>query len=538
MKRKAAKILSVFLAVCTVFMSASVGLVGASAADSPIPTVYLEGSGSTIFADTNDRNSERLNSDEAIPDAMVQDLVSQLAKPLLDAYLKNDFTEYCDKLVEVFAPYYSRMALDENGEIANGSGNKCLQEFPTSNMYNPSTGGYGLSNYRPIYDWRLDPFETAEYIHEYIERVKALTGSPKVNIVCRCLGVNILLAYVAAYGSDSINKCIIYAGGLRGFEYCGALFSGNVVIDSDSLERFANTKITSDEETMRIIKAIIQVANTTFMLKWGIKEIMDFYYKVYENVLPRLMRESHGSFPSYWSMVPAEDYDAAIEINFGAEREKYAKMIEKCDRYHNEVASRVDELINGMIENGVEVYNVVKYGYQLIPISKDSPYQSDGIVGVASSSCGATVTELTKKFSDSYIEKARENGTDKYISVDKTIDASTSILPDHTWFVKDLEHSDMPESIEYDLFAKILNSSTYMTVFDDPSHPQYMLYNSDTKSLDVLTEDNCVTEEEKRWQSDVSGSTALLFGKMIDALQKFITMIFDFVHSIVASLRG
>lgn len=96
----------------------------------------------------------------------------------------------------------------------------------------------------------------------------------------------------------------------------------------------------------------------------------------------------------------------------------------------------------------------------------------------------------------------------------------------------------MPESIEYDLFVKILNSSTYMTVFDDPSHPQYMLYNSDTKSLDILTEDNCVTEEEKRWQSDVSGSTALLFGKMIDALQKFIKMIFDFVQSILASLRG
>lgn len=534
MKRKAVKILSVFLAVCTVFLSASVGLVGASAADSPIPTVYIEGSGSTIFADTNDRNSERLN-EEVFSDEMVQNLVSQLAKPLLDAYLKNDFTEYCDKLVEVFAPYYSRMALDENGEIANGTGNKCLQKLPTYDKYN---GGYGLFSYKMTYDWRLDPFETAKFIHEYIERVKALTGSAKVNIVCRCLGVNIFLAYVAAYGSDSINKCIIYAAGLRGFEYCGALFSGNVVVDSDSLERFANSKITSDDETMRIIKAIIQVANSTFMLKWGIKEVMDFYYKIYENVLPRLMRESHGSFPSYWSMVPVEDYDAAIELNFGAEREKYAKMIEKCDRYHNEVASRVDELINGMIENGVEVYNIVKYGYQLIPISEHSPYQSDNMVGVVSSSYGATVTELTKKFSDSYIEKAKENGTDKYISVDKTIDASTSILPDHTWFIKNLEHSNMPSSIEYDLFAKIFNNSNYMTVFDDPSHPQYMLYNSDSRSLSVLTEDNCVTDEEKRWQSDVSGSSALLFGKMIEALQKFIKMIFDFVQSIVAAAKG
>lgn len=535
MKTLFRKTLSVLLVLCTVFLSVAVGSIGASAAETPVPVVYIEGSGSSIYADTNDRNSERINQDDAIPDDMVQDMVSQLAKPLLDAYLKNDFTEYCDKLVEVFKPYYSRMALDENGNPSNGAGNKCRQVLPTRDT--KRNGGYGLYDYRIVYDWRLDPYETADFLNKYINRVKELTKSDKVNIVCRCLGVNEFFAYVAKYGCGSINKCIMYSAGLRGFEYCGALFSGQIVVDSDSLERYVNSNMTSDDETQRILKAIVQVANTTFMLKWGIKEVMDFYEKIYENVLPRLMRESHGTFPSYWSMVPPEYYDAAIELNFGADREKYAGMIEKCDRYQREIAGRMDDFLNDMLENGVELYNVTKYGYQLIPISKGSEYQSDNTVGLVSSSNGATVSETSKKLSDSYIKAAEENGTAKYISVDRCVDASTCFMPDHTWYIKNLTHEYMPASVERDLFSVIFNSEKYMTVFDDPSHPQFMLRNNDN-SLSVLTAENCETEEEKKWQSDPTGSTMYLFDKIINAIREFVTLIKNFIESIVSAAKG
>ena len=535
MKRKLAKLMSVFLVLCTVLTAISSGITGASAAGSPIPVVYIEGAGATIYADTYDRNSEQLNSDGPIPEGMVNSIISQLAKPLLDAYLKNDFTDYCDKLVELFKPYYSRMALDENGEPSNGAGNKCLQTLPTRNTYK---NGYGVFDYTVTYDWRLDPFETARYLNDYINRVKEITGSGKVDIVCRCLGVNIFLAYVAQYGSDSINKCIMYAGGLRGFEYCGALFSGQVEVDSDSLERYVNSSMSGDDDTQRILKAIVQVANTSFMLKWGVKEVMDFYEKIYENVTPRLLRESHGSFPSYWSMVPVEYYDAAKELNFGKEPEKYAGMIEKCDRYHNEVAMHVDDLINGMIENGVEVYNVAKYGFQHIPINRGSEYQSDNTVGLISSSDGATVSETTKRLSDSYINAAEKKGTSKYISVDRCVDASTCLLPDHTWFVKNLEHDNMPRCMEYDLFTTIFNSSDYMTVFDDPAHPQYMLFNRDSKTLSPLTAENCITDEEKKMQSDFTGSTELLLNKLIAAIRNIVDIIKNFIKTIIGAAKG
>ncbi len=538
MKSLLKKSLSVFLALCCVFTAlCSSNLVSSvKAARSPIPVVYIRGYGFAIYKDTNDSSSEQLSTD-ILSDEAITNTVKELAVPLVKAYLKNDFTEYCDLLAEKFEPYYSAITLDENGEIANGSGNKCNQVLPSKDT--KKNGTYDIFDYIITYDWRIDPFETAKWINEYIEKVKELTGSDKVNVVCRCLGVNIFLAYVAEYGYDSINSVVMYAGGLDGFEYAGSIFSGNVSIDADSLERYINSSMSDADETQRIMKSLVQVMNSSFLLEWGIKEVMDFYQKIYENVLPRLLRESHGSFPAYWSMVPAEDYDAAIELNFGKEKEKYAGLIEKLDRYHNTVSVHVDDIINSMIKDGVKVYDVVKYGFAMIPVSgKKSALQSDGTLGVVSASGGAVVSEVGKTLTDKYIENAKTNGTAEYISPDKTIDASTGLLADHTWYIKNLAHDPMPRAFERDLFATLLASETYMTVFDDSAHPQYLIYNDSTGTGDIMTEDNCHTDEEDKWESDTGESSSFLLSKMFDAIMKIVQIIRDFITNLLAGIKG
>ena len=526
------------LTVCTVFLSVSVGFVRVSAAQSPEPVVCVEGVGMAIYVDKNDPNSGNITQNPDILRTMIPEMLSQLAKPLLEAYLKGNFDEYCDKVMELYSPYFEPLALDEKGEASNGSGNDCNQRMPKHDAYNASAGGYQLKNYYFVYDWRLDPFETAKQLHTYIEKVKEVTGRDKVNVSCRCYGANVVLAYVAEYGSDSINKLIMYCSGVYGFDYCGALFSGRVAVDSNSLTRFVNVNFSSDDdETQKLIKSTIQLANSTFMLNWGVKEVLDFYKKVYENLTPRMMRVSYGSFPSYWSMVTVEYYDDAIELNFGAEREKYAEMIRKCDKYHNKVARRVDEILLGMRDNGVEIYFIAKYGFQLIPICKNSEYQSDGDVLLYSSSCGATNTELSKKFSKKYVEDAKKKGTDKYISPDLCIDASTGLFRDHTWFVKDVQHSVMPDAVDNTLFVKIFNSPSYLTVFDDPDYPQYFLYDKNDKTLKVLTTENCVTDEEKKWESNVGESSEFLLKKFFDLINKIIKYIRDFIESIISSVK-
>ena len=92
--------------------------------------------------------------------------------------------------------------------------------------------------------------------------------------------------------------------------------------------------------------------------------------------------------------------------------------------------------------------------------------------------------------------------------------------------------------MEYDLFTTIFNSSDYMTVFDDPAHPQYMLFNRDSKTLSPLTAENCITDEEKKMQSDFTGSTELLLNKLIAAIRNIVDIIKNFIKTIIGAAKG
>ena len=554
MKKHFTKVVSVLLALCTVLTVCGGGTLintvyAASAGYTTIPTVYVKGTGSAIYADTNDVNSEKLNPDEGIPDGMIDNLASTLAKPLVQAYLNNDFSEYCDLLVDTISPYFEKLALDENGEASNGTGNDCRQRDYLPNSDRKVNGKYEIRAYRmQEYDWRIDPFETAEYLKNLIDLVKEQTGSEKVNIVCRCLGVNIFLAYIVKYGDASINKVVMYVGGLQGYEHLTALFSGKIDVRSEALTNYINANLdadttdedyeTPDVDILKLIKAVVQVANNTYSLQWGVDEIMDLYEKIYENVVPRIMKRTYGTMPGYWSMLNPDEYEDAIEFNFGTEREKYAELIKKLDNYHNNVATKVTDIIDGMIADGIEVYNVVKWGYQAIPISGDkSLLQSDGTVTVASQTNGATTTKIGETFSDEYMAQAKEKGTDKYISADKQIDASTAYLADHTWFVKNLDHDTMPEELEEFLFEKLFEYDGYMTVFDDPERPQYLI-TTDNVSYTALTADNCKTAEEEKMEGDVGESTHYIVNKFLNGILEFFKMIKEFIFNILRGIKG
>jgi hypothetical protein len=96
---------------------------------------------------------------------------------------------------------------------------------------------------------------------------------------------------------------------------------------------------------------------------------------------------------------------------------------------------------------------------------------SDGTVDTKYASCGATCAPIGSQLPEDY-KQARFNDID-YISPDRMIDASTCMLPECTWFVKDMLHSTTHDGhgVFYDvLFA----SEEQLTVFDMPEYPQFM----------------------------------------------------------------
>ena len=512
------KLISVILAAVMMFSLAVPAF--AASGDSYIPVVYVEGQGDKIYADKNDRNSEVLNP-KSIPDGMIDSMTEKLTEPLIKGALKRDYSEYCDAVYDWFAPYFEKLALDENGEASNGSGNDCIQEMPSVDR--KKNGMYNLYSYNMTYDYRLDPMVIADQLNNYIESVKKATGYDKVNIICRCLGTNIVLAYFYKYGTDSVNKCVMYAAGFDGFDVCGALFSGSIEVPVDALDRYVQTNLSDDDGVQQLIKAVVAMSNKLKTLGFAIDEIYDIYEAVYQNLIPRLMKVCHGSFPSYWSMVSDEYFEKAKQLNFGGQEEKYAEFIRKIDNYHYNVYKSQKQILENAIAGGMELYIVAKYGTPMLPISKTANLQGDHMVNTASSSYGATITDIDKKLSSAYLKNAAENGTDKYIGVDRQIDASTCFLPDHTWFIKNLHHDYMPSNVDKNLFAAMFKSDGYMTVFDNENFPQYLFW--DGKQISPLTSENCETHPE--WKTSFSDNCKFFGERIIRYITEYVQKLID-----------
>lgn len=114
---------------------------------------------------------------------------------------------------------------------------------------------------------------------------------------------------------------------------------------------------------------------------------------------------------------------------------------------------------------------------------------TDNICSVYDASKGATTATLMQGFDDNYIEKAKLEGTYKYISPDLQIDASTCLFPEKTWFVKNIIHRTFPKAVNR-LIDAIVNNGNDFTVFSDPELPQYMLYDKDANEITPLVTEN------------------------------------------------
>ena len=162
--------------------------------------------------------------------------------------------------------------------------------------------------------------------------------------------------------------------------------------------------------------------------------------------------------------------------------------------------------------------NVTKYGYQSLPIIENADVLGEDFCTATKASLGATTSTIDTVLSDDYIAAAQANGTDKYISPDKQIDASTCVLPETTWFIKNMKHANFPDSINR-LFDRIINIEGF-NVFSDADYPQFLVYDDATSAIYPMVPENMNTTE--RYNPDFFKSLKkifeFLFGLIKDAI--------------------
>ena len=551
------KVISILLAVVLVlsFMLPAFSWVNIDETQSQIPVIRISGDGEALYdAEGNkifhyndltklfsSNNTEEGGTDNS-------ELYKSMAETLLPALAKglalNSWDDLYEGLETEISKIFANSLLDKDGNVPNGSGlseaRKLEMEDKRHNDRKGAKGYYSWIDYWFYYDWRLDPMESADLFHEYIQDLKASTGCEKVGVTATCLGTNVFLAYVSKYGVGDIQGVGIDGSVAGGAEILSEVICAKFDIAPPALMRILKDveglgMFSIDDFIMETIDMLVQ----TGLLEGVISTTENIFYdQLVEGVTSALALSTFYTWPNYWACVSPEDYEDAKYYVFGEEgsekRKEYAGLIAKLDNYDREVRQRIPELLKAIKDGGANLGIISKYGYQIIPICASADKIGDQFASVERSSFGATTSSVYETLSDDYIAKRVAEGKGKYISPDKQIDASTCLFPDLTWFIKGSSHSNWT-TYELKMLYDICSSDRQLT-FDDFPYSQFMVYNTEEDLLFPMTEENCNTEF---WDADPDVYTPkTIFDKIRVAINSFVRWFKLFIEFIQENVNS
>lgn len=488
------------------------GPIEISARSPEVPVILIGGDGDALYDKDGNYIFQIDHPEDLTGESDRQDVLDafvNVMRPFLrEGVLHDNWEPYSENLEAEIAELTAEIRLDENGNVPNGSGisqeHRDRVEADKVTDRKGSKGYYDyLHDYRFWYDWRLDPMEIADQLNDYIEGIKSATGCPKVALCCRCVGSNVALAYVAKYGAGSLQGLGFDGTGSNGGEFISEALSGKFRLDGSAVERFlidykALGSINLSDFALASIDLLVK-SGTVDGLTAAAKATV--YYKILKGATSALALSTLFTMPCYWGFVAEEDYEDALLYVFGdtgsEKRVRYAGLIEKLDRYHNEVVCRLPELLRGLHENGVNLAVISKYGFQMFPICASGDLIGDQYASVKRSSFGATTSTVYDTLPEDYIAAREAEGKGKYISPDKQIDASTCMFPDYTWFTKGAKHGTWTP-MENALLCTVTTADRQYTV-EDLTPARFNVYDAEGKTMQPMTQANCHTEN---WKAD------------------------------------
>ena len=384
---------------------------------------------------------------------------------------------HTEQILDVAGTIFAPIAFDKNGEPATNAAARFT--YPTDF---PHKGGQMISF---NYDWRLDPFTVAAQLKDFIGYVKEQTGHDSVYLVGKSLGAAEMNTYLATYGFDGIESLVWYNGAYKGVASCGDSFANRNNFTADALAAYLRQ--VADNAGNQTLCDLFSALETSGLLQTVFDSVLSATDTLQETgKFSQFLREHIGRIPGFWALVSSDNYEAARAFAFPTPEleAEYAGLLEKLDRYHNEVSVKADEIMRTAQAVTGKVGVVCGYGEYGPPVTADNTRQSDGVILTEAESNGATCAPLGQTLGGGYTQKLAD-GHD-HLSPDGVIDASTAFFPDNTWFVKYGGHSFTGA---YDLTSRIFFTEGF-DVFSDPDYPQFLRIDPDEGELVPLTADN------------------------------------------------
>ena len=429
--------------------------------EAPIIYVAALGSGKLILDEgtSNERVLFRPETDFVVKE--LTPLVSAAGKLITT----GNYDAFGDTLVECVNKVFGDLALDKDGNSSERV--TCKESHPSADT------PHGLDdNYYFGYDFRIDPVENAKKLHDFIQEVKELTKHDTVRFRASSMGGVVTMSYIKLYGTEDIETIIFQCCPLLGTAVAGELYTGRVELNADAIERYAIGAIPELENDLLggCLYILLEMLTSAGVLDDLVAIGDDLIYNLKDRVFNECLIPIFATMPGIWSFVPDEYYEDA-KLFMQLDPVENAKLIEKIDFYHYEVQQNAETLLNNSKASGTKFYNVVGYNMQRTPLVSAYLNDSDGTVDTMYASLGATCSYINSTLPKEY---EQQNYTDKdYISPDNRIDASTALLPESTWFIKDMMHSSTHTGHK-EMYKWMFGSDRQLTVFDNPDYPQFM----------------------------------------------------------------
>ena len=505
---------------------------------SSVPVIYIRGDSNELSYDNGTKSfaiEDMLSIFGDSEEGSFREATFNILYPfILKGIAFNDWDDYYDAVYKEISDVYEPVRLDENGDPNDDCGIPQWQKDSlAADMVKDRAGKdgkYSENSYWFYYDWRLDPIFLADQLHEYIEGIKKATGHDKVSISAKCLGSNVVMAYINKYSADSLKGVSIDVSTSMGADFISGMISGNFAIDGYSLSRFVNYLSGTHEKVVDIASFVtstidlLELSGALDALSKVARE--QLYEKIEYGIVSALALSTFFTYPGYWAVVTTEDFDNALRYVFGeegsAKRETYKGLIEKITYYNETIKKNIYPLMQKLDESA-NLCVVSKYGVPIVPVIKDTTILADEYVSVYNSSFGATTSSIYGTLSDKYIQAQTEKGLGKYISPDKQIDASTCLFPDYTWFFKGCPHGHF-SSCETFLLMSVIDADRQLTV-DDFDFTQFIVYDYPSRTAYPMTTENCNTAY---WTADDELDHPKTKN---DKLRSFLTMLFRWLKN-------
>ena len=313
-------------------------------------------------------------------DAIVEALVPIVKETLMPLVILEDGTSWQN------LTYYPKGAAAT--QVSTLIEKDMEQYIPESIFVEEAIQRVGAENvFGFTFDWRRSQLDYAKALDEYIQEVKEITGSDKVDLMGLSHGGQYGTTYLYYYGDKGdVRNAILANPATGGTTFVSTIFMNEYVdLDLKNIMKFVQ-HIFDIEEDFEWIFDLLSLDNIVGALNRVLQE---------ERIMYRL-----SNVPSLLDFVPMDRLDEVVE-NIGLNPEVNGKLYYDTVKYHTDVhtGTNLADKFADLEKQGVKIGYIVGSGYTAL---SSVGTNSDFLIDTYLSSAGAYCAPYGEKFDDDY----------------------------------------------------------------------------------------------------------------------------------------